>query len=198
MSDIYLLRHGQCLGGDIFRGSTDVALTDRGQESMHLRLAVLPDTAWDLIVCSPLIRCQHFAQTLAKEQGIPLRIEPDLREMHFGDWEARLIAEVWENDALALSQWRDDPSCFTPSGGEVFAAFSHRVETALARLAGDYHGKRMLVVSHGGVLRLLLSRALGLPATAIRELHVPYAGLIHLRLAANGLWQLVEQHLDDI
>lgn len=196
MLEIDLLRHGQCEGGDIFRGSTDVALTEEGRVAMHQRLAAWPDMPWQQIISSPLTRCQSFARTLADNLGCPLLLLPELREMHFGDWESQLIAEVWQQQGDALNQWRTDCSRFTPPGGELFTDFAQRVEAAMAGLVNTHCNQRVLVVTHGGVMRLLLIRALGLPVSAMAGMHVPYAALVRLRWTAASGWQLLEQHPD--
>ena len=67
---IDILRHGQCQGGEIYRGSTDVSLTDLGWQQM--RNAVASHSGWDAVVSSPLTRCKLFAQEHAAENQIPI------------------------------------------------------------------------------------------------------------------------------
>ena len=87
-----LLRHGETTGGSGFRGSTDDALTDKGWAQMHQALSDV--AGWDLLISSPLQRCRMFAEQLAAARKVPLRIEADLRELHFGEWEGRNAAEI--------------------------------------------------------------------------------------------------------
>ena len=156
-----LLRHGETESGGGFRGSLDDALTAVGWEQMRSGIATCGP--WDVLVSSPLRRCAAFADTLASEQSLPLHLEADLRELHFGDWEGRSAAELMATDSEALGHFWADPYAFTPPGGEPLVAFEARVFGALARLQRRFAGQRVLLVTHAGVMRLLLARARGLP-----------------------------------
>ncbi|NIU60591.1 MAG: histidine phosphatase family protein, partial [Pseudomonas stutzeri] len=68
----------------------------------QMRDAVALAGPWDVLVSSPLQRCAAFARELAAERRLPLRIEPELRELHFGAWEGRSAAELMSTDAEAL------------------------------------------------------------------------------------------------
>lgn len=177
---IDLLRHGQCEGGDVFRGSLDVSLTPEGWANMRARLAARPGPPWHRIVSSPLKRCLDFARDTAEHLSLPLEIEPDLREMHFGDWEGRAYAHLWETDPQ-LQRWGQDPERYTPPGGEPLADFARRVLEALERVAHNHAGEHLLIVTHGGVIRLLQTRALGLPRNRLRDMEAPYAHFVPLR-----------------
>lgn len=174
-----LLRHGQCEGGDIFRGSTDVALTQEGWMAMAQQLAPRLNRPWQRIITSPLSRCRLFAQAMAEQMQLPLQVEPDLQEIHFGEWEGRTFADLWEQDPN-LRLWADDPEQCTPTGGEALADFADRVERVIARLVEDYAGEHLLIITHGGVIRLLLTQALDLKRNQLREMEVPYAHFVAL------------------
>ena len=60
VTTVDVLRHGQCQGGQIFRGSTDVLLTDLGWQQMEQALENYQ--GWEAVVASPLRRCQLFAE----------------------------------------------------------------------------------------------------------------------------------------
>ena len=57
--------------------------------------AITPRPGWTHIVTSPLLRCQAFAERQSMKLDLPLSVEPDLRELDFGDWEGRLLKDVW-------------------------------------------------------------------------------------------------------
>lgn len=197
MLEVDLLRHGRCEGGEIFRGSTDVQLTPDGWDAMTQRLNAWPELPWQRVISSPLQRCQLFGRALAERLSKPFAVEPDLREMHFGTWDGRGINEIWENDAEHVSRWREDPALYTPPEAEPFAAFAERVDAVMARIVERHSNERLLVVTHGGILRLLLTRALGLPSSQIQAMNIPYAGLVRLRWT-SGSWQLLERHSDGL
>lgn len=178
-----LLRHGETELGGGLRGSLDDALTPRGWEQMHA--AVAAGGPWDRLVSSPLQRCARFAEQLGARLGVPVHLEKDLQELHFGTWEGRSAAALMETDAEALGRFWADPYGFTPPGGEPVLEFSARVLAALERLHQAYAGQRILLVSHGGVMRLLLARARGLPREQLLNVEVAHGALFSLALASG-------------
>lgn len=173
MSDctrIDLLRHGECEGGAIFRGHNDVALTPAGRGQMQQ--AIAKAGSWQQVISSPLRRCRSFAVDLS-----PVRFDERLREMTFGGWDGRLIEEVWRDDEVLISAWSRDPSIVTPPGGEPLAAVATRVMACFAELLEQHRGQQLLLITHGGVIRVLLSQLLGMPLSHAGRIHVPYAAL---------------------
>jgi len=181
-----LLRHAECEGGAIFRGSKDVALSDAGWA--RLRGVAERQPGWQTIVSSPLCRCRAFAQELAEQRQRPLQIDARLREMSFGRWEGRPVAEVWDDDFDAASAWMNDPERHPPPDGEPLAAVRARALAAFddALIAG--RGSHVLLVTHGGLLRTLLGALLTMPGASLHRLETPYACLTRLRVthSTNG------------
>ena len=186
-----LLRHGETELGGGFRGSLDDALTAVGWAQMQA--AVEGGGPWDRLVSSPLQRCARFAERLAGELDLPLTLEPGMQEMHFGEWEGRSALELMDDHEEALGRFWADPYGFTPPGGEPVAEFSERVLAGLARLQAAHAGERVLLVTHGGVMRLLLARARGLPREQLLQVQVGHGALHRLQEGADGA--LVEMTL---
>jgi alpha-ribazole phosphatase len=180
-----LLRHGETELGGGLRGSLDDALTDIGWQQM--RAAVVEQGPWDRLVSSPLQRCARFADELAEKSGLPVELDKDLQELHFGAWEGQSAAKLMETDAEALGLFWADPYSFTPPQGEPVAAFSARVLAAVARLQAAYAGERVLLISHGGVMRLLLAQARGLPREQLLNVEVGHGALFSLSVESGGL-----------
>lgn len=178
-----LLRHGETeIGG--FRGSLDDALTERGWAQLHA--AVAECSGWDRIVSSPLQRCARFAQVLAEQRGLPLSFEAGLQELHFGAWEGLSAAQLMQTDEAGLGLFWNDPYGFTPPDGEPMLDFSARIHAALSRLHLHYAGERLLLVVHGGVMRLLLAEARGLPREQLLQVEVGHGALFSVTMAADG------------
>jgi alpha-ribazole phosphatase len=180
-----LLRHGETELGGGLRGSLDDALTDKGWAQM--RAAVLEQGPWDRLVSSPLQRCARFAEELGAQRGLPVQLDKDLQELHFGAWEGQSAATLMETDAEALGLFWADPYSFTPPQGERVEDFSTRVRAAVARLHTAYAGERVLLVSHGGVMRLLLAQARGLPREQLLNVEVGHGALFSLSVESDGL-----------
>lgn len=171
---IHLLRHGEVVGGKAFRGSTDVALTDNGWQQMLNAVANLP---LDVIVSSPLTRCSEFAHKHAKELAKKIHIEPRLQEIHFGDWEDKHPEQVMQEDAQTLKLFWEDPWNCTPPGAESLVSFQQRVLNAWHHMLETFRGQHLLVVTHGGVIRILLSHVYHHPREQLLQLDVDYASL---------------------
>lgn len=180
-----LLRHGETELGGGLRGSLDDALTAVGWEQM--REAVKGRGPWDRIVSSPLQRCALFARELSQQLALPVSFDKDLQELHFGEWEGCSPAALMETDAEALGLFWTDPYGFTPPQGEPVPEFSARVLSAVSRLQQQFSGERVLVVCHGGVIKLLLARARGLPREQLLQVPVVNGALFGLRVAAHGV-----------
>ncbi|MGZ0786888.1 alpha-ribazole phosphatase family protein [Pseudomonas saponiphila] len=180
-----LLRHGETELGGGLRGSLDDALTERGWQQM--RDGVQGRGPWDRIVSSPLQRCSRFAEQLAAQLHLPLSLAPDLRELHFGAWEGRSAAALMDTEAEDLGRFWADPYSFTPPQGEPVADFSRRVLGAIDGLYQSWAGQRVLLISHGGVMRLLLARARGLPREQLLSVEVSHGSLFRLKVAPGLL-----------
>jgi alpha-ribazole phosphatase len=182
MSDyvyLALLRHGEVEGGVRYRGTTDDPLSADGWEQMWT--AVNDGVRWDAIISSPLRRCAEFAHALARQRSIPLTIDARLAEMHFGAWEGRSAAELMSADPEALARFWNEPATHTPPGAEPLARFAERVLTAWHGIVRDHSGRRILLLTHGGVIRVILCHVLRRPVERLLELDVRYAALHRVR-----------------
>ena len=182
MSDfttVDLLRHGEPEGGQKFRGALDDPLSSLGWQQLRTTVGDYRD--WQAIVSSPLIRCAAFAKELAERLDRPLEIMPDFRELNFGAWEGRTSAEVHAADPLAIAQFWRDPVAHPIVGGEPVSDFDRRVGAAWSRLLERYRGQHVLLVAHGGAIRMVLRQVLDLPLTNLWRFEVPYAALSRVR-----------------
>lgn len=181
---IDLLRHGICEGGEIFRGTTDVALLEQGWEQM--RNSLQPHDGWDCVVSSSLRRCRLFAKQFSDERNLPLQVSSNFSEIHFGDWEGQKIADIEREHGASLARFWSDPDSFSPPNGETMQVFRARVLQEADTLLREHAGQHILLVSHGAVIRLLLCEWLQMPLTAFSTIAVPYAALSRMRIYQRG------------
>ncbi|WP_335908900.1 histidine phosphatase family protein [Shewanella indica] len=185
--NIYLLRHGECEGGEIIRGRSDVALSDEGKAQMwrswraiSSALEQLPSAPERLaLLSSPALRCQAFAAELKADMPdyfpAPLQQHDWLWELDFGDWDGMKVASVYQQHSEAAEAFWRDPVANTPPGGESLPAFRSRVldgwqtmvQRWLAREVSSSEGSgssasadAALILTHSGVIRLLLAEIL--------------------------------------
>lgn len=170
---IELLRHGDT-GQSSYRGQIDDPLSGLGWAQLR---AATAGRDWDVVVSSTLQRCAAFAHELTQARGVPLRLEPRLVEYHFGDWQGVPIDRIDATDGAALGRFWADPVAHPPPRAETHAQFRARLSAALddvAALAGD---RRVLVVTHGGVIRLLRCMAEGRSFGDMAGIEVAHASL---------------------
>lgn len=190
-----LVRHGEPAGGPMFRGSQDDPLSDTGWQQM--RSAIGPDEEWDLVLSSPLLRCQEFARDLAAQRKLPLEIEDRFREINFGAWEGRTAAQIMEQTPDALRQFWSNPLECPPPGGEALADFRARISEAWNHWHQQAAGKRVLLVCHGGVIGMLLAEVMSIPLErSFAAVKVPYACRSRIRVddSKHGVMACLESH----
>lgn len=180
ITTIDLLRHGEPEGGVRYRGTVDDPLSERGW--VQMRAAVGGARPWQVVVSSPLRRCADFARTLAVESHLALDIEPRFREMGFGAWEGRTVDEILAATPEALNRFWQDPIAHPPPDGEPLQDCAARVAAGWHDLLARHAGRRVLVIGHGGMIRLVLHHILEMPLSRIWRLEVPYATLSRVRV----------------
>lgn len=173
---IDLLRHGECEGGRIFRGTSDVALLPEGFAKMQ-QACNFVDEPWDHVISSPLKRCREFAESLVTQGELSFSVEDDLREMSFGDWDGCEIERIWQDSESEVQAWSDDPSMHTPPNGEPIKDVLARVVSFYSELLRVHKSKHVLLVTHGGIIRVMLAHLLNMPMSSVNRFDVPYASL---------------------
>jgi len=169
---LQLMRHGTT-GQPSYRGQIDDPLSALGWQQSR---AATADREWDIVVSSTLQRCASFAHSLCNVRGIPLRLDARLVEYHFGDWQGRTIADLECEEATHIAAYRADPQRHPPPRGEDFDAFGRRVAAALDSIA-TLPARRVLVVTHGAVIRWVQCHLAGLPFGAMAETGIANASL---------------------
>lgn len=170
---LHLLRHGDT-GQRSYRGQLDDPLSELGWHQLREATA---NGHWDAVVSSTLQRCARFAEELAGACGLPLRLDARLEEYHFGDWQGVPIADIDRDYGEALGRYWADPVNHPPPNAEPFPAFRQRLSDALDAIVAEHPGRRVLVVTHGGAIKLIRCLTEGRAFGGMAELHVPHASL---------------------
>lgn len=155
---IDLLRHGESQYSHTLRGHLDDELTAKGWQQMQSTIEQVANQPWDIIVSSSLKRCTCFAEQLAKATGLPLLLNHDLKEMYFGEWEGVSTQQIYETSPELLANFWQKPSQYCPPRAETLMQFQTRVLKGFQGLLVEMRNQNWqhaLVVTHGGVIKLL-------------------------------------------
>jgi broad specificity phosphatase PhoE/nicotinamide riboside kinase len=163
---LHLLRHGevQRFTERRVRGHLDEPVSAAGLEQ-HARLA-----AWfarhheppELLLSSDLRRCRELGERLAVATGATLRLDPRLREQSMGAWEGRSWEELTRADPAGVTAWWDGYAQARAPGGESLQDLAARLEPLWDEIVRG-GARRVALVTHIGVIRVLLCRLLGRP-----------------------------------
>ncbi len=168
---VFLVRHGATVfsAEDRFAGSTDVPLSDAGREQARRLAARLQPQRIAAVYASTLARAAETAQILAEPFRLKVQTRPELQEVSHGHWEQMSRAEVAEKFPEEAANWEKDPFTFAPSGGESGLAVTARALPALLDIVCRHPGDKILIVSHKGTIRLLISSLLGFDPRRYRD-----------------------------
>ncbi|OFZ68328.1 MAG: hypothetical protein A2Z01_00900 [Betaproteobacteria bacterium RBG_16_58_11] len=182
---VTVMRHGAVEGPvNVLRGSSDTPLSDVGWQQMRAAFAAL-DTPVTAIASSPLARCSAFAQALAAQQALPLNLHHDLREIDFGDWENLTPDAAQAASPELFAKFQTSPEGTSPPDGEPFDAFKQRVLAAFVACLAQSRGGHLLMLTHAGVMRVLLTDKMNLPWATTYRIAIPPAGGFRLSCLAG-------------
>ncbi|MGZ4959317.1 MAG: histidine phosphatase family protein [Methylomonas sp.] len=168
------LRHGEPQGGRRYRGITEDPLTELGWQQMAGQCA---DRRWDVVISSPLRRCRDFAAAWCEQHHLCLQVDPAWREINFGDWEGQTAEQITSHSPNALQAFYADPLAYTPPNAEQYRDFAARIGQGFEDMLAAHAGQHVLIVTHAGVIRVLFSLFLGIPAAKSWQIDVPHACL---------------------
>ena len=164
-TDIYLVRHGEsraAIEGKLFPlldGQGDPELSKEGRAQAIAVAEKLASLPIDAVYVTNLRRTLETAAPLCDRLGLDPIEEPDLREVHLGDWEGGLFrAKVQENDPL-YQKMQDEQRWDVIPNAESSESLKKRIGSALGRIIKDNPGKLLVAVVHGGVIGHILSEA---------------------------------------
>ena len=152
MTETYfgLLRHGQTDWNINFllQGVTDIPMNETGLEQVRTAAKAIQAKDWDVVLTSPLTRAKQTAEIIAKHVGFDEVIQQELLiERSFG-----------EAEGLSHDQWRAKYANLDEiPGGESRTQLAARSQQLLDLISTEFKGKRVLAISHGALIRALLS-----------------------------------------
>jgi alpha-ribazole phosphatase len=185
---LLLVRHGETAWNVAGRlqGQSDPPLTACGQRQARALARVLATNTVQAVYSSDLRRTQQTADSIATGCKLSVHHDARWREMAFGRWEGLTWNEIQQCDSATLAAWQADPWHSAPPQGETLAQLHDRVRAAWSCLVAVHAAHNVVLVSHGGPLRLLLCATLGLAAQAHWRFMLDPGSLSELRLDERG------------
>ncbi len=167
----YLIRHGETQWNreGRYQGSTDIPLSSEGLAQAELLAKRFQYLPLDAIYVSPLQRAKATADAIAKQTGITPIVEEHFREINFGEWEGMSIPQLLETYGQAYQNFYENPFQHTFPGEGSFTKVAERAVLGFEKILEKERGKRVAIVSHGGLLRVMLVAILGMDENFYRK-----------------------------
>ncbi|BCW97737.1 MAG: phosphoglycerate mutase [Armatimonadota bacterium] len=182
-----LVRHGESQWNAVrlIQGHLDSPLSEEGRAQARALSARFQPDEYDCVFSSDLSRALETGR-LALGNDAEIILEPRLREHCFGRWQGLSPEEVQRRFPEEWSRYRADPLSVRPEGGESVTDLRDRVAGLLDEWHERLAGERVLVFTHGGVVRVSVMLALGLPLSPWGRLRVPNASVTSLEFRRDG------------
>jgi probable phosphoglycerate mutase len=181
-----LLRHGEpTVFGRINGRLPGVGLSAKGRAEIAAVAERLAGEMIDAIYASPLQRTHETAEILSDRLAVPVQYREDLLELDFGEWTGLTFDAVRADERWQV--WSNCRSIATVPGGESMRQVQERSVKALFDLRQTHRDGRVLVVSHGDVIRAALLFALGMPLDLYSRIEVGLASINTVKIDNSGI-----------
>jgi len=192
MTLLWMIRHGETSWNAEGRvqGQTDVPLSEVGHAQARAVAALFAGRQIDALYSSDLQRVTQTAQPVAQALGLAIRVEPMLRERHYGMFETLTYAEVKVRYPEEYARFRAHDPEFDFRGGEGLRLFFERSVRCLSDIAARHAGEELLIFTHGGVLDMAYRHAKRLGLASKRDFEIPNAALNQIEIAGDD-WSVL-------
>lgn len=176
---LLLVRHGHTTwnGEGRLQGQIDTPLSALGEQQATRLQHRLAGERIDLAVVSDLQRTWRTAERAIAGRDVPVLRDPAWRELRFGEWEGLTYDEVMRRDPERGRARYQRPADVAPPGGETLRDVLARILPAVTALREQHEGETVLLVSHGGPIRVLGCHVLELDINRAWRLSVVNCGV---------------------
>lgn len=162
--EIVFIRHGQTdvnKDGRIQGATVDAELNETGRAYAKKAAANFDEKQFDVVYSSPMKRAVETAQIFTKGKK-ELKLDKRLLEFDFGDWDGKKMSDLAKKYPDAVDPWGKITSSYIKyaKNGESYADLEKRCQDFLAEMEQKYPNKRILVVAHGRLIRMMVAHYL--------------------------------------
>lgn len=184
---LWLVRHGETTWNAEGRvqGQTDAPLSTVGRAQARSVAALISGWHFDALYSSDLQRVVDTAQPAARVLGLPVQLDPRLRERHYGMFETLTYADAKIRYPDEYARFKAHDPEFDFRSGESLRSFFERSVACLAEIARRHDGKDVLVFTHGGVLDMAYRDARGLGLGSKRDFEIPNAAINQIEVSGD-------------
>jgi alpha-ribazole phosphatase len=188
MTQLLLARHGETAWNAArrYQGQTDIPLNETGRQQADALAQRLSAEEISAIYASDLQRAWQTAAAIASFHNLSIQADPRLREIKFGDWEGLTSEDIKGQDPESLTAWYADPLHASPPGGETLDQVARRARATLTEITTHHPDKTVLIVAHGGILRVLLCLALEVSPQSYWRFRFGLASLSKVSVGQTG------------
>ena len=178
MTRLLLIRHGETAWTrqKRYQGHTDIPLSASGEKQVRHLCKRLSRCKIHIFYASALTRAAQTAAILRGGRNARLLTDDRINEFNFGEWEGKTARELIQAKEPSYRKWRGG-DWVTPPGGESLRTFKKRTGDFLAEILKQHRGKTVAIVAHGGPIRMLMIRSLGLAPRFFWTLHIQPASV---------------------
>ncbi len=164
-TQLYLVRHGETDWNAERRvqGQKESKLSERGVAQAMERSKRIVELDFDAVYCSSSQRTRQTVHGLLEGQVDSVHYQDNLREMLMGVWEGELRDDIDKTHPEQQKNFFENPELFELEGSETFAELQQRGVSALTDIVASHAGQRVLVVSHGAIIKATVLHYLGWP-----------------------------------
>lgn len=168
MTKVYLIRHGETEWNakGKYLGLTDIPLNNNGERQAKALSSFLSKERIDAVYSSALTRTIQTARIIAEPHELEVSKISELNEVDFGEWDGLTYFEIKERYSNLADDWLNKTSEVQITGGETWSHFKKRVVSGLRKILNENENKNILIVSHGGPIKAIISEVLGLSLTS--------------------------------
>ena len=195
-TELYLLRHGRTdwNAKQLLQGTIERELDEEGIRQAHEVSLVFASFTWAAIYSSKMVRAKQTAEIIASKYGLAIQPVEGLHECRYGicegmpkeEYEAKFMKEIQEKKSLPFEKYLHYRIA---EGFETAQEILNRVLPRLEEIEERHRGEKVLIVCHGGVMRIVANYCLQIPNS---DFSIPNGGYIRLLYDNNSLYNKLQ------